>query len=152
MDHDLVAFLCKRMSRSLYTNGSKVTDACMLVMREVCCSCLWNLCTAFRGRLDCGILQKRACFVCTTCPQDERPADLHMAQPDVPVSKTGRAARLIRSGRGMQGDLVRPWVCMYFEEEQFGLKTWVQTLGLYACMQAECGTFHGSACRQRTVE
>jgi hypothetical protein len=28
-------------------------------------------------------------FVCTWA-QDERPADLHMAQPNVPVSKTGQ--------------------------------------------------------------
>jgi hypothetical protein len=38
--------------------------------------------------------------------QDERPADLHMAQPNVPVSKTGHIppARLFRGGRAMQGD------------------------------------------------
>jgi hypothetical protein len=38
--------------------------------------------------------------------QDERPADLHMAQPNVPVSKTGHIppAKLVHGGRGMQGD------------------------------------------------
>jgi hypothetical protein len=41
-----------------------------------------------------------------TWAQDERPADLHMAQPNVPVSKTGqfRPAKLVRGGRAMQGD------------------------------------------------
>jgi hypothetical protein len=43
-------------------------------------------------------------FVCTWA-QDERPADLHMAQPNVPVSKTGHIppARLFRGGRAMPG-------------------------------------------------
>jgi hypothetical protein len=38
-------------------------------------------------------------FVCTWA-QDERPADLHMAQPNVPVSKTGHIppARLLVRG------------------------------------------------------
>jgi hypothetical protein len=36
--------------------------------------------------------------VCTWA-QDERPAELHMAQPNVPVSKTGfLPARLVRGG------------------------------------------------------
>jgi hypothetical protein len=45
-------------------------------------------------------------FVCTWA-QDERPADLHMAQSNVPVSKTGQfpPAKLVRGGRAMQGDL-----------------------------------------------
>jgi hypothetical protein len=45
------------------------------------------------------------CFVCTWA-QDEHPADLHMAQPNVPVSKTGQfpPAKLVRGGRAMQGD------------------------------------------------
>jgi hypothetical protein len=45
-------------------------------------------------------------FVCTWA-QDERPADLHMAQPNVPVmGKTGHIppARLVRGARAMQGD------------------------------------------------
>jgi hypothetical protein len=45
-------------------------------------------------------------FVCTWA-QDERPADLHMAQPNVPaVSKTGQfpPAKLVRGGRAMHGD------------------------------------------------
>jgi hypothetical protein len=44
-------------------------------------------------------------IVCTWA-QDERPADLHMAQPNVPVSKTGQIppAKLVRGGRAMQGD------------------------------------------------
>jgi hypothetical protein len=44
--------------------------------------------------------------VCTWAQLDERPADLRMAQPNVPVSKTGHflPARLIRGGRAMQGD------------------------------------------------
>jgi hypothetical protein len=39
-------------------------------------------------------------LVCTWA-QDERPADLHMAQPNVPVSKTGHIppARLVRGER-----------------------------------------------------
>jgi hypothetical protein len=43
-----------------------------------------------------------AVSVCTWA-QDERPADLHMAQPNVPVSKTGQfpPAKLIRGGRAM---------------------------------------------------
>jgi hypothetical protein len=38
-------------------------------------------------------------LVCTWA-QDERPADLHMAQPNVPVSKTGQfpPAKLVRGG------------------------------------------------------
>jgi hypothetical protein len=38
--------------------------------------------------------------------QDERPADLHMAKPNVPVSKTGHIppARLFCGARAMQGD------------------------------------------------
>jgi hypothetical protein len=41
-----------------------------------------------------------------TWAQDERPADLHMAQPNVPVSKTGQfpPAKLVRGGWAMQGD------------------------------------------------
>jgi hypothetical protein len=44
-------------------------------------------------------------LVCTWA-QDERPDDLHMAQPNVPVSKTGHIppARLFRGARAMQGD------------------------------------------------
>jgi hypothetical protein len=40
-----------------------------------------------------------AALVCTWA-QNERPADLHMAQPNVPVSKTGHfpPARLVRGG------------------------------------------------------
>jgi hypothetical protein len=45
-------------------------------------------------------------FVCTWAQHDERPADLHMAQPNVPASKTGHfpPARLVRGVRAMQGD------------------------------------------------
>jgi hypothetical protein len=41
-------------------------------------------------------------LVCTWA-QDERPADLHMAQPNVPVIKTGHIppARLVRGEFGM---------------------------------------------------
>jgi hypothetical protein len=48
---------------------------------------------------------ERFVVVCTRA-QDERPADLHMAQPNVPVSKTGHIplARLLRGARAMQGD------------------------------------------------
>jgi hypothetical protein len=33
--------------------------------------------------------------------QDERPADLHMAQPNVPVRKTGHCKDCVAAGRGM---------------------------------------------------
>jgi hypothetical protein len=45
------------------------------------------------GAVPCAVVD----LICTWA-QDERPADLHMAQPNVPVSKTGHIppARLVR--------------------------------------------------------
>jgi hypothetical protein len=57
------------------------------------------------------------CFVCTWA-QEERPADLHMAQPNVPVRKTGHfpTARLVRDVRadGSHAAPVRRACAMYF--------------------------------------
>jgi hypothetical protein len=53
-----------------------------------------------------GKFQDHTATIICTWAQDERPADLHMAQPNVPVSKTGQfpPAKLVRGGRAMQGD------------------------------------------------
>jgi hypothetical protein len=52
-------------------------------------------------------------WVVCTWAQDERPADLHMAQPNVPVSKTGQfpPAKIVCGGRAMQGDHTLATIC-----------------------------------------